>query len=530
MGGPEDSTGRGPQASGKSEQSGARFIVASSVKVLMSQAATLVISVGFTVYLARVLTKDEFATLVVFAILAGMIRFITTLGLDSTVVQKVPGDIRSGQLAHACAYMKTAFLSRLATVLIVSALLAMFSMQLADVLLKDPAYGQLVRCMIPALALLAVLDGLQLQAQAVRQFGMKSWSDVILNVVALAGSMSLYFVWGLRGYYIGSAIGPLAACGLLLVSQRRYLFIAGVRPAPWWPMIKYSMPFYAKGFVRYALIEADRVVVGLLLPPASLANYGVARKFADYLRMYGSSVTTPALIKLGELRKSSKDSLERGFVLVSRYGVLLVAPVCILTALFSPMLTQAFGGEKYRGAWPILAILAIGQLLYFMAQVYGVSVVFIMARPMIVLLQDGIPGIVNLVVSLLLVGSLGASGMAWSQIVAYSLSLGLAMYFARAFVSVRPDWHAWKVVAAATVPSFALVPMLMHATEAWIPTLAASVGTLVIGAVLSSIAMTRGDWAVINSVLPRATTGLMGRVETTTARIRRFAIALGRGS
>lgn len=527
---PEDSAGRTPDPARKDQQGGARFIVASSAKVLVSQAATLALSIGFTIYLARVLSKEAFATFVVFGILSGMTKMMTTLGLDSTVVQKVPGDLRAGHVAHACAYMKTAFLSRLVMVTLLAAGLAVFAAQVADVFLKDPGYGALVRCMIPALTLLAILDGLQMQTQAVRQFGMRSWSDVSNSVLTLVGSMTAFFVWGLRGYYLGAAIGPLSAVLLLLVSQRRYLFMRGVRPAAWPAMVRYSMPFYAKGFLRYAMIEADRVVIGFLMPPAALANYGVARKFTDYLRVYGSSVTTPALVKLGELRKSSKESLERGFVLVSRYGVLIIAPVCILTAIFSPFLAEAFGGAKYRDAWPILAVLAIAQLLYFLAQVYGVSVVFIMARPIIVFLQDGLPGVVNLGASLLLVGALGAAGMAWSQIISYGLSLALAMYFARAFVSVQPDWHAWKVVAAVTLPSLAVVPLVLSATTSWGPPLLAGAAALASGTLFGAVAMTSADWGIVNSVLPRAATGVMGRVESAASGLRRRVVGLGQSS
>ena len=527
---PEDSAGRVPPAPRTDEHGGAHFIVASSVKVLVSQIGTLALSIGFTIYLARVLTKDAFATFVVFGILSGMSKMATTLGLDSTVVQKVPGDIRAGQLAHACAYMKTAFLSRLVMVTALAAALAVFATQVAEVFLKDAGYASLVRCMIPALCLLAVVDGLQMQAQAVRQFGMRSWSDVSMSILTLVGSMGAYFLWGLPGYYLGASLGPLSAMIILLLSQRRYLFMRGVRPAAWPAMVRYSIPFYAKGFLRYSMIEADRVVVAFLMPAAALANYGIARKFTDYLRVYGSSVTTPALVKLGELRRSGRESLERGFVLVSRYGILIIAPVCILTAVFSPLLTEAFGGAKYRDAWPILAVLAIAQLIYFMAQVYGVSVVFIMARPIIVFLQDGLPGIVNLAVSLFLVSRLGASGMAWSQIVSYGLSLALAMYFARAFVSVRPDWHAWKVVAASTLPCVFAVPIALMSSGSWLLPLLAGVVALAVGVFFGAVAMTSGDWHTINSVMPRSTTGLMGRVEGGASSMRRRVVALGRGT
>ena len=104
------------------------------------------------------------------------------------------------------------------------------------------------------------------------------------------------------------------------------------------------------------------------------------------------------------------------------------------------------------------------------------------------------------------------------------------MYFARAFVSVRPDWHAWKVVAASTLPCVFAVPIALMSSGSWLLPLLAGVVALAVGVFFGAVAMTPGDWHTINSVMPRSTTGLMGRVEGGASSMRRRVVALGRGT
>ena len=87
-------------------------VMRSGIKLFSSQILVNLFSIGFTIFLAHVLPKTDFATFAVFGILSNLIQIITCLGLETSCVQRTPELIASGKRDEYSTILKTTFFKR----------------------------------------------------------------------------------------------------------------------------------------------------------------------------------------------------------------------------------------------------------------------------------------------------------------------------------------------------------------------------------------------------------------------------------
>jgi O-antigen/teichoic acid export membrane protein len=114
------------------------------------------------------------------------------------------------------------------------------------------------------------------------------------------------------------------------------------------------------------VMQGDLVIAGLVLSAASVADYGVALRFAALaaLPMQGLNVAgLPMMASHLSSRGPDHDELHRRILRMARPAALASALITLVTLVAGwPILGFVLGSE-YRSAWPMLALLCLGQFV-----------------------------------------------------------------------------------------------------------------------------------------------------------------------
>jgi O-antigen/teichoic acid export membrane protein len=362
----------------------------------------------------------------------------------------------SGDKSSAIGLMKFVFINRVVFAAAAALAVGFGSRLISSLFLKSDAYAFSILLMIPGAFFTSVSDGLAHNAQAIRRFGLTSLASLAGGIALVVSSISLYLTAGVNGYLIGLGLGPFVQLCINLAGLGDCLFVEAPLPG-WSKTLRYSFPFYLRAIVQFAIRESDKLITGMMLSPATFAGYGIARKFTDYINLYGESIRGPMLIKLAETVGKHEQTQISAYSSVARYGIMIIAPPCLAVACASPFLMTLFGGGRYYQYWPILTLLAIAQVAYFLSCFFGGMMVFVLGAPMKTLLSDAMPGILSPLSSILLIIEFGQSGTAWSQLITYICAIIVTRLLLANILKTKIDLGVFRTLSHAFVPAATIV-------------------------------------------------------------------------
>lgn len=192
---------------------------------------------------------------------------------------------------------------------------------------------------------------LRFRARAVPELGLAALKALISIALAWQGFGAWSLVWG--------HIGGLTIWTILL-----WIMV------PWRPnftlprdlvkpMLQYGRGLITVNIVGAVLHHADLVIVGRFLGVTALGLYQIAAKIPEatviVLLWVVSSVLFPAFAKL----HASGQSLERAYLVATRYVSAMTFPAAVGLALLARPIVLLVFGEAWAGAAPILSAMAV---------------------------------------------------------------------------------------------------------------------------------------------------------------------------
>ena len=182
--------------------------------------------------------------------------------------------------------------------------------------------------------------------------------------------------------------------------------------------------------------QSDRVVAGIVAPPAVVGQVGIASQLAESGRMVAAAPLVPVFNRFSALHGSGDEpGLRAAFARTDRAWVVgVLGAVAVGIACAGPLVTGWLGhGYALAGAFATMLVAAYGSNILF-----GVRVAYLRAtanaglesRTGVVLM------ILNLVFTVPLAIAFGASGVVTGTLIAYLLG---AVWFARRFAQTAPD-------------------------------------------------------------------------------------------
>ncbi len=255
--------------------------------------------------------------------------------------------------------------------------------------------------------------------------------------------------------------------------------------------------------------QSDRVVAGLVSPPATVAQVSVAAQVAEAGRLVGAAPLVPATNRFAALDGAGReDELRETFTSVDGVWTTAVTGAVVIGALCAEPLVEAWLGSGFRqaGLFAAVLIVAYGSNIAFGVRT---SLLRALGRPGLESRTGVVLMALNLAFTVPLAVAFGASGVVAGTLLAYLVG---AAWFLRRFAAAAPGFQAaglrpfagalawslpfgvlgaaWCFGAVAVVPTgWALVPVALGMAAAALGFIACSLRVGPRGA----LAALRGD-------------------------------------
>ena len=178
-------------------------------------------------------------------------------------------------------------------------------------------------------------------------------------------------------------------------------------------LYNYSIHVVINNLGQKAIYYTDALVIGILLSPISVTYYAIAGNLIEYLRrliLISNNVLNPLVSELES--KNDSESIQRVLVQGGRLSMLLALPIAAVYLTMGRQFISHWMGSEYASlSGDVLCVLAIGVAIStpqntISSILYGISRHSIIARLRVV------EALTNLVLSLVLIKSLGIVGVA----------------------------------------------------------------------------------------------------------------------
>lgn len=479
-----------------------------AASLLASRLSVAAIALAFLGVSTRLLTLEQMAAFAVYNTFCGLLTVVCSLGLLASCLKHVPAWRARGEAGRAAHLVRTAgWVYAIGAVIVTGGIIASRS-AIAGVLLKDPSREADVAIAAAAALCFGLYEAVQLLLSAHQRFARQARDNVVSALAQRLLSLGLFFPFGLAGYLAGFAAGSLMGAVSGWMELRQLLAGAedgkrGTGPAS--HHIAVAFPFYVDGYLRYAYMHLDQLLVGIFLTPVDLSIYFVAKRFLQYGQVMVASLVEPLVARaaqVGEDLRKVGALYDRSL----RWAVLAFVPLGVLLAASSPFLLAVIGGERYAGGASALALLML-SLPLFAIFAQGGAFVHALRPPRDRLLLNLVSSSLQLAAMAALAPLGGLAGLAGSRLLGFAAG-GWAgrRLLAPHLAHAHPGAVLGRAMGQTIVPS-AVAAGLVIAVHAGIGLplatgAAAAVASLLMGAWMLTGVLDPADRAAVASMIP----------------------------
>lgn len=219
-------------------------------------------------------------------------------------------------------------------------------------------------------------------------------------------------------------------------------------------LLKNTWPLILSGISIAIYMKVDIVMLKILTNSFTVGNYAIASNLSSvwyFLPVIFSSSFFPSVV---ELQRTNKKKYEKRLIDLYQTVVFFSLIIAIFIASYSDFIIQLFFGEEYRSASEILKIhiwagifvsLGVIRSSWIIAENYQVyGMIFTITGALI-----------NIILNLILIPSLGGVGAAWATLISYLISAYLSG------VCFKGTRIAFRMQTKATLHAILIVPVLV---------------------------------------------------------------------
>jgi teichuronic acid exporter len=407
------------------------------------------ISWGVMLYVARVLTPDDFGLAAMAAVPIGLARLVEDLGIDSIVVQD--RTLTHDQIAELGG------LAIVVGVLLCFAFL-MLAMPVAS-FFREPAVAGL----IAILSLTFVADAVQVLPRAMLQRDLAYRRLAAINAIQLTvGAVALggYAAVGLKAWSL--ALNTLTSSivitvVLLLVRPHRIRKPRALR--------QLARPLTSAGQLMlsrlawYSYANLDQTFVGRMLGKADLGAYSFAMTFAALPVQEVTSLVGKVIPGIFSTVQHDLPSLRRYFLLLTEAISYLTMPAAIGLALVADDFVRIAIGPQWSSVVAPLRLLAV-YMAVNSAQVLFSHVVIWTGHFRLNLVLN-LYAVAVLPPAFYIGAHFGLVGVGWAWVIAYPVTILPVLYISHRLLVMRPTkWLQALAPALAACAVMALAVLL----------------------------------------------------------------------
>ncbi|MBS0472152.1 MAG: oligosaccharide flippase family protein [Proteobacteria bacterium] len=472
-------------------------------KVLVGSLLAKSFGIASIVLFTRFLTKQELAVFPVFLMLAGLCDLILTLGMFSQFLRELPSLLREDYDRARSLVVTTSALILLGT--IVPALAAVLAhREIAIVVFGDPSQGWIVTMMVPgflAYVISRIADQILWGCGQYSQTAIVQTLEPVVRSVLTIGS---YFALGFWGVVAGVVVAQFVMAAISFYFVRK-IFL-GPLPAlyPIRKLVMDSLPYYIGNYLSYLRGDGDSILISLLLGPAALAEYFVAKTIFANVMIVFAAVDRVAVERLAR-SVNAQFFFDKVTELHEKVAQSMV-PFVLLIAAITPSAVIVLAGPRYAGTtWTAVVLLMIALVRF--ASVATDRTVYVFVPGKVRIWYAVVETVTIFGLALWLAPLLGIIGVAISRVIscAVSTSFGVVMIYrqAKTIISFRTTLVNLVMAAPGTLLALFAMPHGSDTVSAIAWSAAAATVWCVSFAVLSYIFNRPGFEFLLASLLRR---------------------------
>lgn len=277
----------------------------------------------------------------------------------------------------------------------------------------------------------------------------KSTGYAILSVAkTLVGTaFSVWFVAGPRlgawGILAGVVLGNLIVTpfGLWMTSKQGSLSPTHVRKDVLGQFASYGLPLVPAAMSSWALVLADRYVIGALRGASEVGLYSTAYTLGDKIM---NLIIMPLMITMGPVmvmtfEKNGQELAQQVQTQFTRYYAMVTFPIIAGMSAVTYQFFQVFVGPSYREAYAVLPIVMVGVMGYGLVQI-AANGVALHKRSTIIMTNTVAAAAINVASNLYFVPKFGYIAAAFNTVLAYFVLLGLTWYRSKPYMAWQLPW------------------------------------------------------------------------------------------
>ena len=220
-------------------------------------------------------------------------------------------------------------------------------------------------------------------------------------------------------------------------------------------ILHFSAPIFAVQVAGVLQSRTDEFVIATFISVGSVTPYALGRRLSEIPQIVGDQALKILLPISSELEAGRETArVKAAFIAGTRIALVLVAPIGLVIALLADAILVAWVGPAYGNPGSVVAILVtavvLDAILWPSAHVLqGIA----RHRPLALIAVAS--GVVNVAISVLLVGPLGVTGAAIGTLVGHGLGVVLTAPYVTRVLAVTPAEVVGRIAFPALGP---LVP------------------------------------------------------------------------
>ena len=295
--------------------------------------------------------------------------------------------------------------------------------------------------------------------RAFRQMGRYSFFTLLDTL----GGLLLIAILVLTGHDLLSAVLALLATKVIVFLVMFFHILRKINPRkPRFSRIReylrFGLPTIPADFSVWLVASSDRYVIGYFLGVASVGTYSIGYSIGIVPAIAAGIIgfVLPAAVsKLYDEGKIDEVKVHLSFSL--KYFLAVAIPFVFGAFMLSePVIKMLSTQEAASQGNTVTTLVALSNLLWGVYAVV-VNILIVAKKTKILAVVWIVAGLLNLLLNIMIVPSLGIIGAAVTTLIAYLLALAITIYYSLREFSFRIDWlFIIKCLAASTVMSLVL--------------------------------------------------------------------------
>jgi O-antigen/teichoic acid export membrane protein len=406
-------------------------ILIGSAWALGARVIAMVLTLGFSVIVARIYGAEVVGTVAVINSFLMLATMFTVLGTPTSILRLIPEHLSKYSPTSAFkVYRKTQYM--VIGISVITATLFFLSANL----LAEKVFSKPHLSIYFAIASVFIVFSsmMELNTQAVRGlrliklFALMQFLPQTLNLFFL---IAAGLVWPVSAVPVYAVLFGFAVTGIIgwfivvFAFKKRMRTIDKVHSMHGCTILSISLPMLMTATMAFIIAQTGVLMLGVFRTETEVGYYVIAVKLATLSTFILQAVNSMAGPKFSEL--FHMDNFEELFYVAKKSAKLIfytTTPLLVILLIFGKQILIAIFGNEFVAAYPALVFLAIGQFVY---SITGASGLFMdMTGNQNVLRNIAIiSALLNIGMSLILIpiyGLIGAAFAAMSSIVFYNIA------------------------------------------------------------------------------------------------------------